>query len=267
MRKALDGDRAALLPPDRLPRHRREAARGRGADRRGDDHARGPRRRGRAHGGAGQRPVNALDKALRKALGEVLPGDRRASGCTTTRCACSARCARAPARVVRVLIESGDEHERWSTVGVSHNVIEASWQALVDSMDYKLHKQPAGGGADRAGCACASTSTTTPARRSGPRRARRCSRPRRAAGEPVERASRGRPGARGSLEDARAAGRGADRRRPAEIVFTSGATEANNLALRGVLAAAGPGAGWSSARSSTPRCSRPRARWRATASR
>jgi len=42
--------------------------------------------------------------------------------------------------VVRVLIESGDEHGRWSTVGVSHNVIEASWQALVDSMDYKLHK-------------------------------------------------------------------------------------------------------------------------------
>ena len=43
--------------------------------------------------------------------------------------------------LVRVLIESGDEHERWGTVGVSHNVIEASWQALVDSMDYKLYKE------------------------------------------------------------------------------------------------------------------------------
>jgi len=40
---------------------------------------------------------------------------------------------------VRVLIESGDEHERWGTVGVSHNVIEASWQALVDAIDYKLY--------------------------------------------------------------------------------------------------------------------------------
>ncbi len=40
---------------------------------------------------------------------------------------------------VRVLIESGDEHDRWGTVGVSHNVIEASRQALVDSIDYKLY--------------------------------------------------------------------------------------------------------------------------------
>jgi len=42
--------------------------------------------------------------------------------------------------VVRVLIESGDQHDRWGTVGVSHNLIEASWQALVDSLDYKLYK-------------------------------------------------------------------------------------------------------------------------------
>jgi 2-isopropylmalate synthase len=38
------------------------------------------------------------------------------------------------------LIESGDGEDRWGTVGVSHNVIEASWQALVDSIDYKLYK-------------------------------------------------------------------------------------------------------------------------------
>ena len=38
------------------------------------------------------------------------------------------------------LIESGDEHDRWGTVGVSPNVIEASWQALVDSIEYKLYK-------------------------------------------------------------------------------------------------------------------------------
>jgi 2-isopropylmalate synthase len=42
--------------------------------------------------------------------------------------------------VVRVLIESGDTHDRWGTVGVSHNLVEASWQALVDSLDYKLYK-------------------------------------------------------------------------------------------------------------------------------
>ena len=45
---------------------------------------------------------------------------------------------------MRVLIESGDEHERWGTVGVSHNVIEASWQALVDSIDYKLYRSRRG---------------------------------------------------------------------------------------------------------------------------
>ena len=44
------------------------------------------------------------------------------------------------AALVCVLSESGDEHDRWGTVGVSRNVIEASWQALVDSMDYKLYK-------------------------------------------------------------------------------------------------------------------------------
>jgi len=38
----------------------------------------------------------------------------------------------------RVLITSGDGHETWGTVGVGHNIIEASWQALVDSVDYKL---------------------------------------------------------------------------------------------------------------------------------
>jgi 2-isopropylmalate synthase len=48
--------------------------------------------------------------------------------------------AEGTAGLVRVLIESGDQERRWTTVGVSHNVIEASWQALVDSMDYKLHR-------------------------------------------------------------------------------------------------------------------------------
>jgi 2-isopropylmalate synthase len=86
--------------------------------------------------GAG--PVHALDTALRKALQKFYPEVEQVrlhdykvrvlGGAEGT------------AAVVRVLVESGDEHERWGTVGVSHNVIEASWQALVDSMDYKLYK-------------------------------------------------------------------------------------------------------------------------------
>ncbi len=86
----------------------------------------------------GNGPVHALDSALRKALVRFYPEIesvrlhdykvRVLGGAEGT------------GALVRVLIESGDEHERWSTVGVSHNVIEASWQALVDSMDYKLHR-------------------------------------------------------------------------------------------------------------------------------
>jgi 2-isopropylmalate synthase len=87
----------------------------------------------------GNGPVHALDRALRKALGKFYPEVEQVrlhdykvrvlGGNEGT------------AALVRVLIESGDEHERWGTVGVSHNVIEASWQALVDSMEYKLYKE------------------------------------------------------------------------------------------------------------------------------
>ena len=45
---------------------------------------------------------------------------------------------------VRVLIESSDEHRSWSTVGVSENIIEASWQAINDSLNYKLYVQHQG---------------------------------------------------------------------------------------------------------------------------
>lgn len=89
----------------------------------------------------GQGPVNALDKALRKALTRFYPeldeiylidykvrvlgeGDGTSAK-------------------VRVLIESGDHHNEWSTVGVSENIIQASLQALSDSINYKLFKQKA----------------------------------------------------------------------------------------------------------------------------
>jgi 2-isopropylmalate synthase len=60
--------------------------------------------------------------------------------------------------IVRVLIESGDAHDRWGTVGVSHNLIEASWQALVDSLDYKLYKDGKRSASDADRAAPASTS-------------------------------------------------------------------------------------------------------------
>ncbi|MFP6657069.1 MAG: alpha-isopropylmalate synthase regulatory domain-containing protein, partial [Pirellulales bacterium] len=46
----------------------------------------------------------------------------------------------ATAAAVRVVIESEDEFDMWGTVGVSENVIEASWIALVDSFEYKIYK-------------------------------------------------------------------------------------------------------------------------------
>ncbi len=86
----------------------------------------------------GDGPVNALDNALRKALKDFYPAlskmhlsdfkvrvlDEKAG--TASR--------------VRVLIQSQDDMDTWSTIGVSENIIEASWQALVDSVEYKLLK-------------------------------------------------------------------------------------------------------------------------------
>jgi 2-isopropylmalate synthase len=93
----------------------------------------------------GHGPVNALDAALRKALMDAYPTladmhliDYKVrvvdSGAGT-------------AASIRVNIESGDANETWGTIGVSENIIEASWQALVDSVEYKLHKDelPLGG--------------------------------------------------------------------------------------------------------------------------
>ncbi len=91
----------------------------------------------------GNGPVNALDHALRKALVKFYPElDRVRLLDYKVRVLGSGEGTGA---LVRVLIESGDEHERWGTVGVSQNVIEASWQALVDSLDYKLYRDRRGG--------------------------------------------------------------------------------------------------------------------------
>jgi 2-isopropylmalate synthase len=87
---------------------------------------------------SGNGPVDALDHALRKALEEFYPNlkalrlldykvrildESKGTGAKT-----------------RVLITSGDGEDTWGTVGVADNIIEASWQALVDSIEYKLRR-------------------------------------------------------------------------------------------------------------------------------
>jgi 2-isopropylmalate synthase len=89
----------------------------------------------------GDGPVNALDNALRKALVRLFPSLG------------SVKLEDFKVRVldgregteskVRVLIESSDGESRWGTVGVSTNIIEASWMALIDSLKYKLMKDRA----------------------------------------------------------------------------------------------------------------------------
>ena len=87
----------------------------------------------------GNGPVNALDNALRKALDKFYPElkdvklhDYKVRVLTA---------GKGTSAKVRVLVESGDNSMRWGTVGVSENIIEASYQALVDSIEYKLLKE------------------------------------------------------------------------------------------------------------------------------
>ncbi len=87
----------------------------------------------------GDGPVNALDRAIRKALNPFYP------------CLQEMELTDYKVRVltgekgteakVRVLIESKDNEASWGTVGVSINIIEASWQAMVDGINYKLMKE------------------------------------------------------------------------------------------------------------------------------
>jgi 2-isopropylmalate synthase len=92
--------------------------------------------------GEGDGPVNALDTALRKALLPPYPNlksmrlvDYKVRVINSTE---------GTAARVRVTIESADDQDVWSTIGVSENVIEASWQALADAIEYKLLKDEGG---------------------------------------------------------------------------------------------------------------------------
>jgi 2-isopropylmalate synthase len=86
----------------------------------------------------GDGPVNALDNALRKALNNFYP-ELAKMHLSDFKVRVLDEKAGTAARV-RVLIQSQDEISSWGTVGVSENIIEASWQALVDSVEYKLLK-------------------------------------------------------------------------------------------------------------------------------
>ena len=86
----------------------------------------------------GNGPVNALDKALRIAIGRFYPvlanielEDFKVRVLDEKK---------GTAAITRVLIESGDGEESWGTVGVSENIIEASWEALVDALEYGISR-------------------------------------------------------------------------------------------------------------------------------
>ena len=87
----------------------------------------------------GNGPVNALDSAFRTAMGDRFPHlalvhltDYKVRVLDTSK---------GTGAVTRVLIDSTDGDRTWSTIGVSENVIEASWQALADSIVYALLHQ------------------------------------------------------------------------------------------------------------------------------
>ena len=87
----------------------------------------------------GDGPVNALDTALRKALYKFYPvlSEMRLSDFKVR----VLDEKDGTAAKVRVLIQSQDKEGSWNTIGVSENIIEASWQALVDGFEYKLMKE------------------------------------------------------------------------------------------------------------------------------
>ncbi len=84
----------------------------------------------------GDGPVHAIDKALRKLIDKFYPSLKQVALIDyKVRVLASGE---GTASIVRVLIRSGDGNEIWGTVGVSENIIEASWRAMVDALEYQL---------------------------------------------------------------------------------------------------------------------------------
>ena len=96
----------------------------------------------------GDGPVHALDRALRKAVGRFYPAIQRVR--LTDYKVRVLNADAATAARVRVLIQSTDGVRTWGTVGVSENVVEASWQALVDRLEFVLLRAPVDSGAGAA---------------------------------------------------------------------------------------------------------------------
>ena len=92
----------------------------------------------------GTGPVNALDNALRRALVESYPELQDIH--LTDYKVRVINPKEATAAAVRVIIESSDGKKVWGTVGVSENIIQASWRALIDSIEYKLLKKKSNSG-------------------------------------------------------------------------------------------------------------------------
>jgi len=88
----------------------------------------------------GSGPVSALDNALRKALEKFYMTDLDSMSLVDFKVRVIDGREGTKARV-RVLIESRDQNHIWSTIGVSEDIIEASWSALADSFQYKLSKE------------------------------------------------------------------------------------------------------------------------------
>ena len=92
----------------------------------------------RVEAAEGHGPVNAMDAALRKVLLPFFP-----SLDTMRLVDFKVRVVNGEAGTaarIRVNIESADDQDTWRTIGVSENIIEASWHALVDAVEYKLNK-------------------------------------------------------------------------------------------------------------------------------
>ena len=91
----------------------------------------------------GNGPVNALDRALRDAIADLYPRLRDIELVNYKVRIIDEH--KGTGAVTRVLIDASDHDETWGTIGVSENIIEASWEALVDSLEYAMH------GGERAG--------------------------------------------------------------------------------------------------------------------
>ena len=89
----------------------------------------------------GNGPVNALDNALRDAIADMYPRLRDIELVNYKVRIIDEH--KGTAAVTRVLIDASDGHETWGAIGVSENIIEASWEALVDSLEFAMQVRPA----------------------------------------------------------------------------------------------------------------------------